>query len=795
MSTRLSNEEELDALHLLEAALEIAPDDPASHIHDAGSQSREVRERALRLLSASQAADSVALTGGASAHGLPEEEPELPQHIGAYRAVSLLGRGGMGAVYKGERVDADFEHDVAIKVIRPSIVSDALAERFRRERRILASLRHPNIAQLYDGGETSDGAPYIVMEFVEGLSVSRWLRKTQPDLPMRLALFTQICGAVEFAHQNLIVHRDLTPGNVLVDERGQAKLIDFGIARPQDDADAQPQSPLSQLSLTPGFAAPERKLGGPVTTLADIYSLGRILEILIEGREEPELAAIADKAKRDDPAQRYGSAALLERDIANFRDGLPIAAFSNDRLYRMRKYITRHRVPVALTGVAAALLIGGLVTVTDAWRDEARAHANAEQRFNEVRALSNFLLFDLYDELEGVPGTTKALNDIADRARQYLDVLSATQGSPAGVRLEAALAYKRLSDVLGTPLGANLGRREEAGETIAMAITQLRSLYTEAPEDPAIQEGLAEALYSQAVFAFIALDDNELAHETASEAAAIYWQLAEDEGREAFEAKAIDAEIEAAIPLAWIGRGDDAAKMLKQTLTKTEEHIDTFGQDASRLNLLARINSNLAETLGRVEDGDDKQYAEALRYADASIAAYEDSQKLSEKPDGIERSMAIGLYKRSLLLYSLDQWSRALSDLDRAIEMIEKMSALDPEDAGLDRTLSVLREQKAITLAHAGKADAAIALALRSTQAKRDLLAASPTSGGAFRDLASNLALTGEVAEVGERNQQACRLYGESKDMFDDLEERGELSEYDRDVVRGDLEGAITRTC
>ncbi len=797
MSAQLSAAEERQALALLEEALEQGASNPADYIRKTGEADRAVRTRALRLLEASTASSASLQTGGAA--GLSEvtlDDEPMPERIGAFQIEELLGRGGMGAVYKGSRADADFDHQVAIKVVRPGIVTDRLAERFRRERQILAGLRHPHIAQLYDGGETPDGAPFIVMELVDGISLGRWLAKEEPPLEQRLTIMRQICAAVEFAHQNLIVHRDLTPGNVLVTSEGAAKLIDFGIARfEESDSPAQPQSTITALSLTPGFAAPERRSGGAVTTLSDIYSLGKILAIMIKPFDAPELQAIADKAAAEAPEDRYPSAAVLADDLRRHRDGYAVAAYSLERGYRLRKYVQRNLVPVALASFAALILVVGLLLVTNAYREASVQRDNAEQRFNEVRALSNFLLFDLYDELEDTPGTTKALNDIADRARIYLDALSRSEGADQGVRLEAAMAYKRLSDVLGTPIAANLGRRDEAGETLGLAIAQLEELHTQAPQDEAITRGLAEAYYSQAVFAFIALDDNELAHEAGGKSAALYWELAEDFDAQTYGAKAIDAEIEAAIPLAWIGRGDEGVAMLAQTLAKMEAHLAQYGRSADNLGLLARTLSNLSETAGRAADAGNEDYTQALTYADRSIATYRDYIAASEKAEGPRRSMAVALFKRSLLLYSMEEEPRALVDLDEAEAIFSDMAARDPEDKGLVRNLASVREQKAITLAYAGRASEAMALARQSQASKRAELALSPDDPGRLREYASNVLIVAEVAEIAGMKSDACKYYREASDVYALIEAKDALSDYDRDYVKTGLAESISRTC
>jgi serine/threonine-protein kinase len=249
---------EREALKLFERMLDIEEAERDAWIE---AQTENRPELASRLRAIRRAADNAMLQTGAATDALEDEE--IPERIGAYRIVARIGRGGMGSVYRGERATGDFVHETAIKIIKPGLLSANLVERFERERQTLARLRHPNIAQLYDGGATENGSPYIVMEYVDGLPLLQWIDEHRASPAERRRLFRDICAAVGVAHQNLIVHRDLTPSNVLVTHDGTVKLIDFGIARPADAlAGAGPatttgRSSLDSLSLTPGYAAPE----------------------------------------------------------------------------------------------------------------------------------------------------------------------------------------------------------------------------------------------------------------------------------------------------------------------------------------------------------------------------------------------------------------------------------------------------------------------------------------------------------------------------------------------------------
>jgi len=272
-----------------------------------------------------------------------ESHPEIPRRVGAYRIERLVGEGGMGAVFEGVREEGDFDLRVAIKVIKPGLLSGSLIERFERERQVLAGLNHFGIARLFDGGELDNGSPYFVMEYIEGAPITRWCEEQQLGLRERLTLFQDVCAILHHAHQNLIIHYDITPSNVMVNKEGFVKLIDFGIAKPKGneelDADGRTSS-LDSLTFTPGFAGPERAIGAAPTVLSDVFSLGKLLEVLVKdtsknGSEVADLDAIITKATELKPDNRYSSVDALNAEISAFLGHRPVAARHGGALYQI----------------------------------------------------------------------------------------------------------------------------------------------------------------------------------------------------------------------------------------------------------------------------------------------------------------------------------------------------------------------------------------------------------------------------------------------------------------------------
>ena len=492
-----------DALKLFEDFLEAEPAEPDAWLATRTSGRPDLLARVTRFIDAERTI--ILQTGGAVAS--LDEEP-APTRLAGYLITERIGAGGMGSVYLAKRDRGDFEHMAAIKVIRPGLLSQRLVDRFRRERQILAQLRHPNIAQLFDGGETEDGSPYIIMEYVEGQSLLAWADQVKASKNERIDKLLQACAAVSFAHANLIVHRDITPSNVLVTSAGVAKLIDFGIARPAGAKDAPAPAPtsapsLQTLSLTPGYAAPERMTGAEPTTAADVYSLGKLAEKLLEAfAGEPELAAIVIRATAEKPEDRYASVELMAADIRYWRDGYPVSAFKGGRGYAFRKFIGRHKRAAIALASGVVLVLGAFAGTAVAFVLADSARAAEARRFEDVRALAHYLLFDLNEQLRSVPGNTTARADLAEKAQSYLDALVTTPHASEALQLETAQGLIKLGEIQASPLERNLGQKKAAKINFDRARSMLAAVRKEAGDTPeiAVTEARVEAIVSLMTF-------------------------------------------------------------------------------------------------------------------------------------------------------------------------------------------------------------------------------------------------------------------------------------------------------
>lgn len=450
--------------------------------------------------------------------------------IGNYRVIRLLAEGGMGSVYLAARDDDSFSRQVALKVVRGGMTSGQILERLKTERRILAGLSHPYISRLYDGGSTPDGQPYFVLEYIEGEAIDAYCRKNALSIDERLALFVKVCQAVQYAHQNLVVHRDLKPGNILVTPDGDPRLLDFGIAKlvnpdlAGDGADLT--DPILRVA-TPNYASPEQLRGDLITTSSDVYSLGVLLYKLLTGhlphsfsgltlaeiesrlesstplppsaavsrpvetpdepnkledaeatddtahRKHPKLAsdldAIVLKALRTVPRQRYSSVEGLADDIERFRHGLPVLAHAGSWRYRARKFVRRHRAAVATAAAVALLLVGFTIAFAlQARRVAAERDAAQLERDKKAQVLN--LVLDLFRLSSPYvePGQELTVRDAVERS---LGTLGDSLADQPAVRAE-------LLQAVGTIL-LDLGVNDAARDHFSKALELQRQVYGE----------------------------------------------------------------------------------------------------------------------------------------------------------------------------------------------------------------------------------------------------------------------------------------------------------------------------
>ena len=449
-----------------------------------------------------------------------DDEQVGEQTVGSYRLIRLLGTGGMGNVYLAARNDEQFEQFVALKIIKEGIVSDDVLSRFVGERQILASLNHPNISRLFDGGTTKNGLPWFAMEYVEGIPITKYCEERNSSLKERLDLFLNVCSAVQYAHQNLVIHRDLKPANILITENSQPKLLDFGIAKLMDLEQEPGVTQYQNRLMTPEYASPEQVKHEPVSTVSDVYSLGILLYELLTGElpyqfekrspvhieqvisntipSKPSLRSqnaklkgdldnIVLKALRKDPEERYSSVEQLAEDIRRYQNNLPVIAQKDSFVYRSRKFLRRHTWSVAVSAVITLLVLSfATVTYIQSQAIEARA-VEAEEERDRAEEVSNFLI-DLFGSVDPSEARDESLSavELLHRGTDRVDTELSEQPD-----LQSEL-YLVISDVY-----ESLGMYDEALSIAEKALTIQRELYGNVNPDIATSLNAIGWIYHQ----------------------------------------------------------------------------------------------------------------------------------------------------------------------------------------------------------------------------------------------------------------------------------------------------------
>lgn len=474
---------------IFDGALERSPQDRAAYLRVVCSRDDEMRREVESLLASHDDSEDFLNTPAADLGRVlanfddrSGEFPQIPK-VGPYQLERRIGRGGMGSVWLARRIDHEYEKKVAVKMVKRGMDTQEILRRFRLERQVLAGLDHPNIARLIDGGSTPDGLPYLVMEYVEGTPIDQYCESHESSISQRLRLFRDVCAAVQYAHQNLVVHRDIKAGNILVGADGNPKLLDFGIAKLMRSefstlgaAETRPE--LRPMTLD--YASPEQVRGDPITTATDVYSLGVLLYKLLTGKfpygpdlksrlalqqaileKEPlrpslviatdaasvipqatqkiqvgeetrakarrrlkhklsgDVDMIVLKALRKEPLRRYLSVEQFSEDVRRYLEGRPVIARGDTFGYRTGKFLRRNAAGVVAAGVTLLLLLGATIWSLNTARREQRSLADIQRR-----------------EMALQPELVRAY-------RQLGDLYSASDPAAAAVHYRSAIATAR----------------------------------------------------------------------------------------------------------------------------------------------------------------------------------------------------------------------------------------------------------------------------------------------------------------------------------------------------------------
>jgi tetratricopeptide (TPR) repeat protein len=789
----------LRSLSIFEDALDVAPDARAAWLAEACDGDEALLAEVKRLLAADELAERAMPTGGLR----PDDTP-MPARVGHYRIVDRVGQGGMGDVFAAARDDGLFEHVVAIKRVRPSLFPATAQALFERERRALATLSHRHIAQLYDGGVDETGAPFFIMELVRGAPIDRYVADNDLSPRQIVEKVIQVCEAVQHAHQNLIVHADLKPANILVNEAGDPKIVDFGVARLLREEEAEALHP-----QTRGYASPQRAAGASPTPADDVFALGVVLRVLLTGERadmgdtttlashaietseafagrpaewrhrrsrmvQGDLDEIIARACAPKAEQRYPAAIALAADLRAWLEIRPLAAKAHDRLHVFRRFVRRRRWRVAGGIAAAAALVIGLSVTTALWTQAEAARKQAEQRFTEVRSLAKYLLYDVHDRLEVTPQSLAMRRDMARVAQGYLIQLADAPSAPADVLLEAADGLVRVADLQAGRSRPNLGEFDEAMKNLDSADAIAAGLVA-GPEAAQVAGLRARIAVRRAALMMNSTQELEAAGEQLEAARAYLAEIGADDP--ARPALATRIALEEAILGNWKGdytlartRAEEAVTLARDLLARDE---------AARENwyLAARAQDALAEAIyyGVGEAGSEPEYRRLVAVTSVFADAHPDD--MLGRRMAIEAHWALG----TTLLGVGGRTKEALAELDRAAALLPVLLEFEPDDEGARRTQRIVLAAQAQALAMAGRFAEGVAL----LRGQLDINAREAEAPGArpelVRSQAVTLAMLADLYADNNAPREACPLYAKVETILTGLEQRGLLSQLDRD--------------
>ena len=717
---------------------------------------------------------TTALLADAPTLGLSEEEQaELLREpdIGPYRIIRRIGQGGMGAVYLAARADDQYQKQVAIKLVRTGMASEFVVRRFLGERQILASLDHPNIARLLDGGTTADGWPYFVMEYIEGKPINQYCDDHKLSTVERLKLFQIVCSAVHYAHQNLVIHRDIKPSNILVTEDGTPKLLDFGIAKllnPDGGDHTAEQTATAAGMMTPVYASPEQIRGQSVTTASDVYSLGVLLYQLLTGHrpyrltsqlaheivnaileQEPEKPSAAISrtetlpdangtgGKKITPEMvshtRDGQVDKLRRKLSGDVDNIVLKAmrketerryssvdqFSNDisrhlegRPVIARKDTLLYRSAKFVKRNKAAMLAAVLILITLVGGIVATniERARAERRFNDVRKLANSFMFEFHDAIENLPGSTPARELLVTRALEYLDGLAQESGDDMSLQRELATAYQKVGDVQGNPLDSNLGDSAGALESYRKSIA-IREAIVASSQSTAEDRRALAGVYALRGDVLWGRGDPEGALENHRKAQAIGEALLAENPDDTETARALwNGYRRLGYAQAQAGDLQAGVESFDKGRVIIERLVAADPTNAKAQRDMAVNYSAIGEAM--VETGDVRG---GIEYFQMALAI--DQKLLNDSPLDANAQLQVGVDYSNLgdaMAREKDSLAGALEAYRKGLPLIEALAAADPANTKAQRNVAVFDMRIAGLLAELGNDKEALASALKA---------------------------------------------------------------------------------
>lgn len=712
----------------------------------------------------------------------PHNHTHEGQRIGPYLLVEEIGSGGMGAVYRARREDENFKQEVAVKLMRASLeIRPEAVRHFLEERQILAGLAHPNIARLLDGGYTSEGTPYIVMEYVAGTPITDYCTRNELDLKARLRLFLQLASGVQFAHQHLVIHRDIKPANILVTGEGIPKLLDFGIAKLLDPQAAGAETTVRP--LTPDYASPEQVRGTAMSTASDVYSLGVLLYELVAGsrpyklsempldqaieticvkdpappgtisQEVPEdLDAIVMKALRKEPESRYASVREFAEDVERYLRVRPVLARQGTYRYVARKFVRRHRAGVATAAAACILLAASAAVVIREYQVARFERDRAQRRFNEVRRLAHSVVFDLQDKIAALPGSTPVRKELIASVIGYFDGLAKEAVGDPGLQQELAEAYLQVGKVQSGG-NENLGDRQGALASFQKAEQIARALVAAQPSFGA-RKLLAETLREVGQVYDRQISDRARAVAYRTETLAMARDLEKQyPGNE--DAKILMAE--ALFDMAALTLDSQSQAYRLEALPIFEELLRAKPSDPNRQRNAALIQKYIAGYWLKIDP------AQALPYLQRAMEL--DEARLANDPGhpGAKLDLSIDYSQFGEYYETKHDLPAAIVYQRKTLAIRRDLAASDPKDVWKQGRLAYALTSTANLLIETHDYRAALANLYESRRISERL---EITDRGTMTGYARTLFSTGSADRAIGNEQAACEQYSKARDLY-----------------------------
>lgn len=792
------------------------------------------------------------------------------RQFGKYRIVREIGYGGMGTVFLAERSDGEFEQKVALKIIRQTVADSGAEQRFRRERKILAGLNHPNIAQLHDGGISELGELYFAMEYIEGRPITLFADQKGLSIEERLRLFLKVCSAVSFAHRNLTVHRDIKPTNILVTQDREPKLLDFGLAKMIDQGVADEETTATVMrAFTPAYASPEQILGRPVSTASDIYSLGVVLYELLAGKKpfhfegksldeiirtitgsdpekpsyvrgrrsdrtvrygpalSPDIDNICLKCLQKEPDRRYTSVEELSADLDRYLEGRPVLARPNTFAYLASKFIRRNKAAVAAGVLVIISLFAGLGISLWQAEEARRERDRAEKRFDDVRKLSNALLFEISPKIETLEGSTEARELLVKRALEYLDSLSNEAAGDPTLEAELAAAYEKIGELQGHPSKPNLGdlagalasyekanalrqkqpstyenkrllaenfrhlanARFTQGDTpgLLAALVEARRLFeellAEAPHETSVRLSYLKTLaeisqyhqanneYGEAIrFAELALKGTEDLAPDARETREVFFVTHADLGN----------------ALSWNGEQERAEKEMAKAVTGVEALLAEQPNDARTRHIAWRV---LMLASGIYEEIND---AISLEFSRRAVSTAERGVEIDPADIQSRHNLARATYRKGVVLVNLKRTSAAVAALEAAEQQFAVLIRREPRNRFYQTDLGRIYNRMGLAKRLQNDLQGSNRAFDRSIEIWQQIAEMDPGNKNARRDialakknLAENYSVLGDVL-------RARASFSEAIQLFNSLKTENALPEVDNKLL-AEMEEKVAR--